>query len=143
MKNQMMSGETAIPRKAALVFGGSRGIGAAAALRLAEDGFSVALTYVSKPDKAQEVVKDIESKGGQALAIRADSADPAAIRAAADEAAERLGAIQVTVVNAGILHRGTIDAFRLQELDPLLGVNIRGVFPSCHAAALPMPSLGP
>ncbi len=83
MKNQMMSGETAIPRKAALVFGGSRGIGAAAALRLAEDGFSVALTYVSKPDKAQEVVKDIESKGGQALAIRADSADPAAIRAQA------------------------------------------------------------
>jgi 3-oxoacyl-[acyl-carrier protein] reductase len=142
MKNQMMSGETAKPRKAALVFGGSRGIGAAAALRLAEDGFSVALTYVSSPDRAQEVIKDIESKGGQALAIRADSADAAAIRAAANEAAERLGPIHVTVVNAGILHLATIDAFRLEDLDRMLAVNLRGVFLAIQAAVAHMPDGG-
>ena len=63
-------------RRTALVFGGARGIGAAAVRKLAEDGFAVALTYVSRPDSASELASSIRGGGGNAVAIRADSADP-------------------------------------------------------------------
>ncbi len=129
-------------RKAALVYGGSRGIGAAAVRRLAQDGFAVAFTYVSRADKAQEVVQTIESNGGQALAIRADSADPAAIRAAADETLTQLGPIEVGVVNAGILHLAPITEFRLEDLDRMLNINLRGVFLAIQAAIAHMPDGG-
>ncbi|KTD99769.1 oxidoreductase [Sphingopyxis sp. H038] len=118
-----------------MVFGGSRGIGAAAASRLAADGFAVALTYVSRPDKAAEVVSAIEAAGGTALSIRADSADPTAIRAATAQTAEALGQIDVVVVNAGIIRIATVDAFTLEDLDLMLAVNVRGVFLAIQAAA--------
>ncbi|WP_231733733.1 SDR family oxidoreductase [Sphingomonas sp. CCH9-H8] len=117
------------------MFGGSRGIGAAAASRLAADGFAVALTYVSRPDKAAEVVSAIEAAGGTALSIRADSADPTAIRAATAQTAEALGQIDVVVVNAGIIRIATVDAFTLEDLDLMLAVNVRGVFLAIQAAA--------
>ena len=69
--------------KVALVTGGSRGIGAAIALRLAREGAAVALTYATAADKAQAVAKQIDADGGRALVIRADNADPAAVVAAA------------------------------------------------------------
>jgi 3-oxoacyl-[acyl-carrier protein] reductase len=125
-------------QKVALVFGGSRGIGAAAAMRLAEDGFAVALTYVSRPDKAGDVVRAIEAAGGRALAIAADSADPAAIRAAVDRTVEQFGPIDAVLVNAGILRLATIDAFALEDLDRMLAVNIRGVFLAIQAATARM-----
>lgn len=125
-------------RKVALVFGGSRGIGGAAAKRLSDDGFSVALTYVSRPDKAQEVVAEIEGNGGEALAIAADSADPAAIRGAVDKTIDSFGSIDVVVVNAGILRLARIDAFSLEDLDQTINVNIRGVFLAIQAAAKEM-----
>ena len=89
--------------KVAIVFGGSRGIGAAIASRLARDGFDVALTYVSRPDRASDLVSAIEDIGRRAIAVRADSADPAAIRNAVAETVERLGTLDVAVVNAGVL----------------------------------------
>lgn len=125
-------------RKVALVFGGSRGIGAAAARRLAEDGFAVALTYVSRPDKAEAVVAAIRAQGGEALAIAADSADPAAIERAVTTTVERFGRLDVAVINAGVLRLGTIDQVSLADLDQSLAVNIRGVFLGLQAAAARM-----
>ncbi|PLQ00200.1 oxidoreductase [Cupriavidus pauculus] len=118
-----------------MVFGGSRGIGAAIATRLAQDGFHVALTYATRPDKAAEVVARIEAAGGQGLAIAADSADPAAIRAAVRQAVARFGPLDAAVVNAGVLRLGTIDTVADADLGLMLDVNIRGVFVAIQAAA--------
>lgn len=125
-------------QRVALVFGGARGIGAAIATRLARDGFDVALTYVSRPDSAAEIVAAIENAGRKAIAIRADSADPAAIRAAVAETVERLGMLDAIVVNAGILRLGPVEQFSLEDLDLILDVNIRGVFLAIQASARQM-----
>ncbi|UYB54229.1 SDR family oxidoreductase [Xanthomonas sp. AM6] len=123
---------------AALVFGGSRGIGAAIARRLAREGHAVALTYVSRPDKAAEVVAAIQADGGQAIAIQADSADAEAIAAAVAQAVARFGPLQVGVVNAGIYDGSPLAAFRTDVLDRMLAVNVRGVFLAVQAAAAAM-----
>ena len=86
--------------KVAVVFGGSRGIGAAIARRLAREGADVALTYISAPDKAADTVRAIETEGCAGLAIRADSADAAAIRNAVAKAVHRFGRLDIVVVNA-------------------------------------------
>src|SRR6202521_401482 len=122
--------------KAAMVFGGSRGIGAAAARRLAREGANVVLTYVSAPDKAADTVRAIEEEGRTGFAIKADSADPTAIRDAATQAVDQLGPLDIGVVNAGILRLGDLKAVGLQELDLMLNVNVRGVFLAIQAAAV-------
>jgi len=122
-------------RRVAMVFGGARGIGAGVARRLAKDGANVALTYVSAPEKAAETVRAIEAEGGVGLAIRADSGDPAAIQAAVAAAVERFGRLDIVVVNAGLLRRGSVEDFPLQDLDLMLNVNVRGVFLAIQAAA--------
>src|SRR6478735_637414 len=137
-----MNGSMTGHGKTALVFGGSRGIGAAIARRLAEDGFHVALTYVSRPDKADDVVAAIEAEGGKALAIRADSADPAEIRAAVRRTVELFGPLDVAVVNAGVLRMATLDAVDIQDLDLSLNVNVRGVFLAIQATAGDMKDSG-
>ncbi|PSM42973.1 oxidoreductase [Streptomyces dioscori] len=128
-----MSSTTQISPRTALVFGGSRGIGAAAVNRLAADGYTVAFTYVSREDKARELVASVERDGGRAFAVQADSADADAIRGAVDQVVERFGAISVVVVNAGILRGGTIDAVSLEDLDLMLDINVRAVFLSIQA----------
>jgi 3-oxoacyl-[acyl-carrier protein] reductase len=115
-----MSDKATAQQKTALIFGGPRGIGAAAVKRLASDGFSIALTYVSRPDKARALIEEVEVGGGQALAIEADSADAEAIRAAVAKAVERFGPIDTVVVNAGIIRIGTVDAFGVEDLDRML-----------------------
>lgn len=130
-----MNPATQQARKTALVFGGSRGIGAAAVARLSVDGYAVAFTYVSRPDAARNLVQSVERQGGQALAIQADSAEPNAIRLAVAQAVEHFGAISVVVVNAGILGMGAIDAVPLEELDRMLDINVRGVFLAIQATA--------
>src|SRR6185312_9898047 len=87
--------------KVALVTGASRGIGAAIAKRLAADGASVAITYSSSPDKADEVVNTIKAAGGKALAIQADAADEKAVRAAVIKTVSTFGGIDILVNNAG------------------------------------------
>ena len=87
--------------KVALVTGGSRGIGAGIAKRLAADGASVALTYTKAADAAASVVKDIEKAGGKALAIQADAADDAAAKNAVEQTVAAFGRLDILVNNAG------------------------------------------
>lgn len=133
-----MTTEQSKARRVALVFGGSRGIGAGIVERLARDGFDVALTYVARPDAAQAAVAAVEAAGGRGLAIRADSAEDAEIRSAVDQAVERLGPLDAVVVNAGVLRHGTVDAVSTEDLDLSLKVNVRGVFLAIQAAVARM-----
>jgi 3-oxoacyl-[acyl-carrier protein] reductase len=118
----------ALKGKVAFVQGASRGIGAAIATRLARDGAAVAITYVSSPDKAQQVVDAIEKNGGRALAIKADSSDADAVRQAIDQAAAAFGGIDILVNNAGVLAMGPVEDFKLEDFDRTLAVNVRSVF---------------
>jgi 3-oxoacyl-[acyl-carrier protein] reductase len=121
--------------KVAFIQGGSRGIGAAIAKRLAKDGAAIALTYVSSPQKAEEVVKEIEVAGGRAIAIKADSSDAAQIKAAVQQAADTYGKIDILVNNAGVLALGNVaDAeFSLEDIDRTLAVNVRSVIVASQA----------
>jgi NAD(P)-dependent dehydrogenase (short-subunit alcohol dehydrogenase family) len=96
-----MSENRKLTGKVAIVFGGSRGIGAAAARRLAREGANVGLTYVSAPDKALDTVRAIEEEGRTGLAIKADSADPTAIRDAVIQAVAQFGRLDIVVVAIG------------------------------------------
>src|SRR5882672_7641994 len=93
--------EGPLASKVALVTGGSRGIGAAIAKRLAVDGAGVAVTYSKGADAAASVVKEIERRGGKAIAIQADAADADAVKAAVEKAVATFGRLDVLVSNAG------------------------------------------
>ncbi|MDF3058988.1 MAG: short-chain dehydrogenase/reductase [Rariglobus sp.] len=136
------SASKSIAGKVALVTGGSRGLGAAIAKRLAADGAAVAITYTSSPDKAAAVVNAIEAAGGRALALQADSADPAAVQAAVAETVKTLGRLDILVNNAGILAIAPIDQFTLADFDRTIAVNVRGVFVASQAAAVHLPQGG-
>ncbi len=118
----------------ALVTGGSRGIGAAIALALARKGADVAVTYERSADRAAEVVRAIEAEGRRGFAIQADSADPAAVKRSVDEAVSSLGGLDILVNNAGIALYGTIEDFRLEDIDALLAVNVRAPVLAAQAA---------
>jgi 3-oxoacyl-[acyl-carrier protein] reductase len=121
--------------KVAIVFGGSRGIGAAAARRLAREGADVTVTYVSAPERAAETLASIEASGRIGLAVKADSADPAAIKLAVAQTVDHFGRLDIAVVNAGILRRGDIAQVTVDDLDRMLSINVRGVFLAIQAAA--------
>jgi 3-oxoacyl-[acyl-carrier protein] reductase len=120
--------------KVALITGGSRGIGAAIARRLAAEGASVAITYSQGADAAASVVKQIESAGGKALAIRADATDVSAVQAAVERTVATLGRLDVLVNNAGTAIPKTFEESTLEEMDRVIDINIRGVFAATHAA---------
>ncbi|KYF65082.1 hypothetical protein BE15_02255 [Sorangium cellulosum] len=111
--------------KKTIVIGGSRGIGAAIVKRLARDGAAVAFTYVSRPDRARELVATVASEGGRAIALQADSADAIALERAIAEGAAALGGFDVLVNNAGVLIFGNADEYRLEDFDRMLSVNSR------------------
>ncbi|MEU5258535.1 SDR family oxidoreductase [Amycolatopsis sp. NPDC021455] len=121
--------------KVALVTGGSRGIGAATALRLAEDGADVALTYQNNAARAAEVVDEIKNLGRRALAIQADSADAAAVSAAVSATVAEFGRLDVLVNNAGVGFVGAFTETAIEDVDRVLAVNVRGVFAATQAAA--------
>ena len=120
--------------KVAIVTGGSRGIGAAIAKRLAADGASVAITYVKDGTSASAVVSAIEGKGGKAIAIQADSADAEAIRKAVETAVSRFGRLNILVNNAGMGIPKTFEAGTLEEFDRVIAINLRGTLIATHAA---------
>jgi 3-oxoacyl-[acyl-carrier protein] reductase len=120
--------------KIALITGGSRGIGAAIAKRLAADGAHVAITYAKDTNSASAVVKAIEESGGKAIAIQADSVDAEAIRAAVEKAVSALGGLDILVNNAGTAIPKAFEEATLEELDRVLNINVRGVFIATQAA---------
>jgi 3-oxoacyl-[acyl-carrier protein] reductase len=121
--------------KVALVTGGSRGIGAAIAKRLAADGAAVALTYSASPAKADEVIRSIEAAGGKALAIKADATDTEAVRLAVAKTVGTFGGIDILVNNAGVLALAPIEQFSLEDFEKLIAVNVRGLFVATQEAA--------
>jgi len=123
-----------LAKKVALVTGGSRGIGAAIAKRLAADGASVAITYAKGADAAASVVKEIERAGGKAIAIHADATDAKAVTASVDKTVAALGRIDVLVNNAGTAIPKKFEDATLEELDLMVDLNIRGVFLATKAA---------
>lgn len=120
--------------KVALVTGGSRGIGAAIAKRLAADGAKVAITYTKGADAAASVVKAIEGAGGKALAIQADAADADAGRAAIEKTVAAFGRLDVLVNNAGTAIPKAFEETTLEDMDHMLDINVRGVFVATQAA---------
>jgi 3-oxoacyl-[acyl-carrier protein] reductase len=128
--------------KVALVTGGSRGIGAAIVRRLAKEGASAAFTYSASPEKAADVEAFVKAAGGHALAIKADSADVEAVRKAVELTVEKFGKLDILINSAGILVRGTIDAFSVDDFDRMVAVNVRGAFVAAQAAASHMAAGG-
>ncbi len=121
--------------KVALVQGGSRGIGASIVERLASEGAAVAFTYASSQARAAALVREVEARGGRALAIAADSGDAEAVRAAVRRTVEAFGRLDILVNNAGVLAIAPLAEFKLEDLDRTLAVNVRGVFVATQAAA--------
>ncbi|MER7332126.1 MULTISPECIES: 3-oxoacyl-ACP reductase family protein [unclassified Micromonospora] len=126
---------TTLNDKVALVTGGARGIGAAIALRLAQDGADVAITYANSADRAAVVAKQVEALGRRALAVRADSADPAAVRDAVDRTVAELGRLDILVNNAGVFLVGPVTELGDDEVERTLAVNVRAPFLAAQAAA--------
>ena len=121
--------------KIALVTGGSRGIGAAIAKRLAADGAKVALTYAGNEAAANETVAAIKADGGEAVAIRANAADPAEAASAVEKTIGAFGALDILVHNAGYAQPGHIAEQTFDEFRQQFAVNVDGVYAGTHAAA--------
>ena len=128
--------------KIALITGGSRGIGAAIAKRLAADGAKVAITYTRGADAAASVVKEIEGASGKAIALQADATDAKAVEAAVEKTVATFGRLDVLVNNAGTAIPKTFEETTLEEMDRVIDINFRGVFIATHAALKHMRSGG-
>jgi 3-oxoacyl-[acyl-carrier protein] reductase len=132
----------ALEGKVALVTGGGRGIGAAVALRMAQDGADVALTYQQDERSADDVVDQIKAAGRRAIAVRADNADPTALVAAVDRTAEELGRLDILVNNAGAFLLGPFEQLGTEEIEQTIAVNIRAPFVAAQAAVRHIPAGG-
>jgi 3-oxoacyl-[acyl-carrier protein] reductase len=119
--------------KVALVTGGSRGIGAAIARRLAADGASVAITYAKDASAASAVVRTIQHDGGNAIAILADAADPDAVKAAVEKTVATFGQLDVLVNNAGTAIPKTFEDTTIEEMNRVIDINLRGAMAATQA----------
>ena len=133
---------SSLAEKVALVTGGSRGIGAAIAKRLAADGAKVAITYAKDHKAAHAVVKAIELDGGKAVAIQADAADAAAVRIAVEKTVATFGRLDVLVNNAGTAIPKPFEETTLEEMNRVIDINVRGAFVATQEALKHMKSGG-
>src|SRR5260221_14513935 len=141
-KNMGNNQERGLAGKVALVTGGSRGIGAAIAKRLAADGATVAITYVKDASAASAVVKAIELDGGKAVAIQADAADVEAVKGAVEKTVAAFGRLDVLVNNAGTAIPKMFEETTLEEMDCVIDINVRGTLAATQAALKHMKSGG-
>jgi 3-oxoacyl-[acyl-carrier protein] reductase len=131
-----MTAKQDLSNRVALVTGGSRGIGAAIALALAEAGCAVAVNYRERAEDAEAVVAKIETMGGRAIAVAADVSQSAAVTAMVERAANALGPIDILVNNAGMAIVRGIDELTEAEFDLTIAVNLKSAF-LCTQAVLP------
>lgn len=133
-----------LEHKVAFITGGSRGMGAAIALKLAEDGADIAITYTSaaSASKAEATVKAIEKLGRRAIAFQADNLDAAAVANAVVQAHAKLGRLDILVNNAGVYTTDTVDALELEEFDRVMSIHVRASFVAAKAAAALMEAGG-
>jgi 3-oxoacyl-[acyl-carrier protein] reductase len=129
-------------KRVAIVTGGSRGIGAAVTERLGQDGFAVVVNYSGQAAPAETLVRKIEEAGGQALSVKADVSDPAAVRRMFDAAETTFGGVDVLVNNAGIMMLSTLAETEDAAFDRQVGVNLKGTFNMLRGAATRLRSGG-
>ena len=121
--------------RVAFITGGTRGIGAAIARRLASEGASVAMTYLSRSAEADQLVADLSDAGAEAMAIRADVGDPVALLAAMDETVTRFGRLDILVSNAVLAISGPLEEYEPDAFDRVFAVNVRAPFLAAQKAA--------
>jgi 3-oxoacyl-[acyl-carrier protein] reductase len=127
-----------LEEKVAIVTGGSRGIGRAVALRLAGEGASVAISFNTSAQKAEEVIDDVEAMGGEAFAHRCDVARTADVKIFVDAVIARYGRIDILVNNAGITKDGLLIRMSEEDWDAVIGTNLTGAFLFCREAVRTM-----
>lgn len=124
--------------RVALITGASRGIGAAIARLLGESGFAVGVNFLKREDRAQEIVAEIETAGGRAMALQADVGDPASVETMVRATTEAYGSIDVLVNNAmGELPSKPFAELVWDDFQLLIDVQIRGTF-NCCQSVLPL-----
>ena len=122
-------------RPVAIVTGGSRGIGAAISERLAGEGYAVVINYAGRRDDAEALVAHLLANGGEAIALQADVADPAAMQRLFEAAEARYGGVDVLVNNAGVMNLAPVASFDDATFDRLVAINFKGSFNAMREAA--------